>query len=266
MRRLTLVALSGIALLLFVLIFLWRNDPDQSFAQEASSQNSSPAPSKQGITTTTLGKASLHSAPAQQGTLEEYLKRSDSVADWRVHRDALGRVTSFSGGLIRINIQTPKKAYEFLREISPLLKLDPDQMVYSQNQLPANPDSPAHKFEQTYDRYTVFGREVILFSKNSWEGVYYVTNEAVPLTDVDTRIAFNIEDAERAVIQKMKPQEVIIEKSGSQPVVVVQDPPQGILCWQIQVRVRKPSFQRRLLLVSVRDLQFVRNIDLLVKN
>lgn len=277
---------------LFLMIILaalaWRiySDPrseikNRMMGSEAADKDSSDPAVASAATQAPSAEAPLHqsTSPASRipaavkkdsvldlGALRSILKKYDRQAEWFVDKTRSGLVTAISGGLIREDISTPDKALKLGRKIAQAIGVNPDQLVVSEEHLPATSDTRSITLKQEIDGYPVWGGEMNIFTRSSDGAVYFITNEARGLSEVDTRLTYDSKAAQEAAQHFYSGKVFEIEKILDKPVIFSEDGNSGELCWQIQVKILKPKFEKRLLFISSRDLRMVKSVSLVHRN
>lgn len=196
--------------------------------------------------------------------LDEWLKKIDKDVKWRVNRNDQGRVLAISGGLIKKDLSNNEKALAFAREVAEQTGVSAQQIVQSNEVLPATEDTKAMQFDQQIDGYSVLGGYMKVFTRQSDGAVYYIANETMPLQQVDTQINYSLNQVQETVLEKFKTKQgVKIESSGEKPVLFPMGPDHAELVWQMQVGIQGPLLDRRDILVSAKTGQIVRDITMI---
>lgn len=199
--------------------------------------------------------------------LQKILKSFDSEAQWLVNQGPQGQVTTISGGLIRVDLSTPEKALIFARSVGQAIGLKPEQLEISQSSLPETPDTKSIRVVQKFEGYEVRGAYLDLFQRKKDGATYFITNEALPLNDVDTRIQRTLQEAQDALVELYPNQTVKVERSLPEPLILNVGPEKGELCWQIQVQITgAQKLEKKLLFLSAKNLALIHSQNLLHRN
>lgn len=198
--------------------------------------------------------------------LKNILKKYDRQAEWFVDKTSSGLVTAISGGLIHEDLSTPEKALSLGRKIAKAIGVNPDQIVLSESHMPATADTRSITLKQEVDGHPVWGGEMNIFTRRSDGAVYFITNEARNLSEVDTKLTYDAKAAEEAAQHFHSGKVFEIEKVLEKPVIFSEDGHSGELCWQVQVKILKPKFEKRLIFISSRDLRMVKSVNLVHRN
>jgi hypothetical protein len=198
--------------------------------------------------------------------LRSYLKGADPQAEWYLMQARQGYFKSFSGGLIHEDISTSEKALAFGRKIAVMVGVDPQQLIPAESSLPETADNRSMRLQQSVAGYPVFGSSMDIFTRKSDGAIYFLGSEIKPLNQVETRVASSYEMAKNVVSALYSGKTFSFVREDSQPVILVTEAGQGELCWQIEIKITRPLFEKRLLFLSTNDLRVLQNLSLSVKN
>ncbi len=196
-------------------------------------------------------------------TLEQFLKRLDPKADWRVDKIETGRVISISGSMIKGYSETPEKMLSFTQTIAQLTGVPAQQMVLSDQQPDSPPESKITKYDQMVGDYKVFSSYIKIFTRDSDGSIYFVGNETRDVGTVDLRIQYNFQDVKEVALQRYANKRgAIVENSPTKPVIYSSVSGQGELAWEVVVFFEGPTFGRQHLLVSAASKTILKDVSL----
>lgn len=275
MKKFGITLIFG-AVIIAALFFLWKKNSSEVARTEKREGKESdvaqigPDPASRKAQTTSPAKPvsfqrkvtnesqNASSAPS----MEEFLKKHDPEGEWKVSRTSDGRVIAASGGMIRNVRNSPEQNLQFVEEFNQTLGVPVNSMVPSSVQHDENPYSRIEQFDQKFGEYEVFGAYTKVFRRAADDSIFYIANETRPVGDVDLRIKYSLQDVREIVLQSYSGKTVTIESSPGKPVVYAPTPGQGELTWQITLRVDRPLFDRRHLLVSASTGKIVKDTTL----
>ena len=199
-------------------------------------------------------------------SLEQFLKKLDGKAEWRVNKTDSGRVTAISGALIAGHSDSPEKLQEFAQQISEVTGVPGHQIVPSKTLLQDTPETEARQFDQEVDGYKVFAGYMKIFTRKSDGAIYYIANETRDVGQVDLRIKYTgPEAAQIAVAAYAEKIGVVAESVSPKPVIYPdQASGNGELAWEVVLRIERPLFDRRHLLISAISGQILKDVTLVV--
>ena len=199
-------------------------------------------------------------------SLDQFLKKLDPKADWRVNRTDTGRVTAISGSLIQGYSESPEKLQEFAQQIAELTGVPGQQVVPSSTKLEDTPQTEARQFDQEVDGYKVFGGYMKIFTRKSDGSIYYVANETRDVGGVDLRIKYSGTEASQIALQAYSDKKgVVVESVSSKPVIFPnQALGHGELAWEVIIHIDRPLIDRRHLLISASSGQILKDVSLII--
>lgn len=202
-------------------------------------------------------------------SLEEFLKRLDSQAQWRVNKTDTGRVVAISGALIQGHSDSPKAPeglLEFARQIVERTGVPGEQLRLSTVVLEDTPETIARQFDQEIEGHRVFGGYMKIFTRKVDGAIYYIANETRHIGEVDFRVRYAGPEASQMALRAYQGKnEVAIESLAIKPVIYPdQALKQGELAWEVILLISRPLFDRRHLLISARSGQILKDVSLVV--
>lgn len=198
--------------------------------------------------------------------LRAFLQAADPQAQWFLTKTEQGELQSFSGGLIKEDLSTDEKALAFAQKIAELTGIEARQLSLSGKSLPETVDTRSIRIQQSYENYPVFGATLDLFLRKNDGSLYFVGSELKRLQSVETRISSTYAAAKNRVAETLVGMTFSFGEETPSPVLLALSPGAAVLCWQIEVKITKPLFEKRLLFLSSDNLQILQSRNLSIKN
>jgi hypothetical protein len=269
MKNYIIIGLAAVFVILLLVLMKPKSSSDEVKNSKVAKQNppvKNPPQKESHGSEKKIARETANAKAATGTALTQYLKSADPRAEWFLNPSPDGQIIAISGGMIHEKLDNRENSLAFGKKMAGFLGINPDQIALADSNLPSTDDTHSVRFQQKIEDYNIWGAEMNVFIRNKDESIYFITNEARPISDVDLRINHEIGEAQIAVRRLFPNRGIKIISSAEKPVVIPTGSSQGKLCWQIEVTLNQPRLERKVLFLSVQDLSLVRSDNLQIRN
>jgi hypothetical protein len=190
------------------------------------------------------------------------LQQAAPDAKWLVRKNQSHKITSISGGLIRLPVLGLNTRLEWAEKLAQWAGFPMDQISRNENSLPETGFSRTVQFQQIYQGYLIDQSFIRITERKSDSAILHSLVDLRDVGEPDLRINFTREEAKALALQHFSQKKTVkIIQASAEPVIYSTQSGQGELAWKLVMKIQGNKYDERRVVISAKSGKTLQDIS-----